>query len=287
MLAGPRGRVGYDEEEIQMIGRIPKSATKLAAALFAATAIMAIAAVTASATQVYNNISKPLPGNLPSVGFQATSTSEFGGLVEFAGTARKEPAVTVVMSSWACEFGTGATCATASGAAFRQQITLDIYKVNATSNEPEGEPISTTQQTFEIPYRPSERTQCPETPEGKGWGKECFLGKTHEITFHPTEVVTLPAKAIIAVAYNTQSYGANPTGVEGPYNSLNVAVTEPKVEGEAVKPSVGTDPLPEYTYFNSKYAAVYEPEPHGTVGTFSLANGWTGYQPEFKITAKK
>lgn len=270
-----------------MIGRIPKSAAKLAAALFAATAMMAIAAGTASAASVYNNISKPLPGNLPSWGFQATQTAEFGGLVEFAGTARKEPAVTVVMSSWACEFGTGATCASAPNATFRQQITLDIYKVNATSNEPEGAPISTTQQTFEIPYRPSERTQCPETGEGKGWGKECFLGKTHEITFHPTEVVTLPAKAIIAVAYNTQSYGANPTGVEGPYNSLNVAVTEPKVEGEVVKPSVGKDPLPEYTYLNSTNAAAYEPEPHGTVGTFSLANGWTGYQPEFKITAKK
>jgi hypothetical protein len=274
-----------------MIGRIPKGAAKLAAALFAATAIMAIAAVTASAAPAYDNVSKPLPGNLPSVGFQATSTAEFGGLVEFAGAARKEPTVTVVMSSWACEFGTGATCATASDAAFQQQITLDIYKVNATSNEPEGEPIATTRQTFEIPYRPSERKQCPETLEGKGWGKECFLGKTHEITFHPTEV-TLPAKAIIAVAYNTQSYGADPTGAEGPYNSLNVAVTEPKTKEEeevgkgGVKPSVGTDPLPEYTYFNSTYGLMYGAEPHGAVGTFSLANEWTGYQPEFKITAK-
>lgn len=241
-----------------------------------------IVPMSASATLVYNNVPKPLPGNLPSVGFQATSTSQFGGLVEFALTQRKEPTVTVVMSSWACEFSSGATCATAAGATFEQQITLNIYEANALTNEPEGGPIATTHQTFEIPYRPSESKKCPETPEGKGWGKECLLGKTHAIVFHPTEV-TLPAKAIIAVAYNTQSYGAAPTGVEGPYNSLNVAVTNP--EGP-VSLTVGKDPLPEDTYFDSTYAAVYEPEPHGVVGTFSLANGWTGYQPVFKVVAR-
>lgn len=272
-----------------MIGRIPTTPARLIAALLAATAVVAIAAATASASVVYNNSPKPLPGNLPSLGFQATSTSEFGGLVEFAGTARKEPSVTVVMASWACEFGSGATCATASGATFEQRITLNIYKYNEATKEPEGAPIATTHQTFDIPYRPSESRKCAETGEGKGWGKECFLGKTHAITFHPTEV-TLPAKAIVAVAYNTESYGAEPTGEEGPYDSLNVALTDPKSpaeeEGEGVKPSVGHDPLPEYTYANSKYALVYEPEPHGEIGTFSLANGWTGYQPVFKITAK-
>lgn len=274
-----------------MSGRILTRAVRSAAALLATTALLAGAAAAANAAVVYNNSPKPLPGNLPSLGFQATSTSEFGGLVEFAGTARKQPAVTVVMASWACEFGSGATCATASGATFEQRITLNIYKYNEATKEPEGAPIATTHQTFDIPYRPSESKKCAETGEGKGWGKECFLGKTHAITFHPTEV-TLPAKAIVAVAYNTESYGAEPTGVEGPYDSLNVALTEPKTEKETevgeggVKPSVGFDPLPEYTYANSKYALVYEPEPHGEIGTFSLANGWTGYQPVFKISAK-
>jgi hypothetical protein len=238
--------------------------------------------MSASATVVYNNAPSRLPGNLPSVGFQATSTAQFGGLVEFAGSQRKQPAVTVVMSSWACEFSSGATCATAAGATFSQQITLNIYKANAITNEPEGGPIATTQQTFDIPYRPTESGKCPETGEGKGWGKECLLGKLHAIVFHPTEVV-LPAKAIIAVAYNTETYGAAPTGVEGPYNSLNVAVTDPE-EGP-VTPSVGKDPLPEYAYADSNWPAMYEPEPHGAVGTFSLANGWTGYQPVFKVVA--
>lgn len=251
-----------------------------------------IAPISANAALIYNNIPAPLPGNLPSEGFEATSTAEFGGLVEFAGTVRKEPTISAVMSSWACEFGSGTTCATVPGATFSQRITLKIYKANAVTDEPEGGPIATTQQTFDIPYRPTASKKCVVTPEGQGWGKECFHGKTHVITFHPTEV-TLPAKAIISIAYNTQNYGAEPTGTSGPYDSLNVAVTEPKskVEEEVgkggVPPAVGLDPLPEYTYINSTYLQMYEPEPHGLVGTFSLANGWTGYQPVFKVTAKK
>ncbi len=246
-------------------------------------ALALIAPMAANATVVYNNIPAPLPGNLPSVGFQATSTAEFGGLVEFAATQRKEPTVTAVMSSWACQFGSGTTCATVPGATFPQQITLNIYRANAITNEPEGTPISTTRQTFEIPYRPTANKKCKASPEGQGWGKECFKGKTHAIVFHPTEVI-LPARAILSLAYDTQSYGANPTGVEGPYNSLNVAVTN----GEAPPSlSVGADPLPEYAYVNSTWSAMYEPEPHGAVGTFSLANGWSGYQPVFKVAAKK
>jgi hypothetical protein len=256
----------------------------LCSALIGACAASAalIAPLSANAAVIYNNTPKPLPGNLPSVGFQATSTSEFGGLVEFASTQRREPTVTVIMSSWACEFSSGATCATVASATFPQKITLNIYKANELSGEPEGAPISTTSQTFEIPYRPSESKRCPATPEGKGWGRECLLGKTHTIVFHPTEVV-LPQKAIIAVAYNTQSYGAEPTGVEGPYNSLNVAVTNP--EAGPVTPSVGSDPKPEYAYADSTYGAMYGNEPHGAIGTFSLASEWGGYQPTFKVTA--
>ena len=67
-----------------MIGQTPKRAATLAAALIAATAAFALAAASASASEVlYTNIPKPMPGNLPSQGFEATGTSEFGGLVKF------------------------------------------------------------------------------------------------------------------------------------------------------------------------------------------------------------
>jgi hypothetical protein len=90
-----------------MTGRIPARAAKLVAALLATTAVLAVIAGAASAagTVIYNNIASPLPGNLPSVGFEATSASEFGGQVELAGASATKTTVTVGMSSWACESG--------------------------------------------------------------------------------------------------------------------------------------------------------------------------------------
>ena len=77
----------------------------MAVALLAAGALMAIAAGAASAEVIYNNVPSPLPGNFASIGFAATSSTQFGGEVEVAGAARKNPTVTVVMSSWACQSG--------------------------------------------------------------------------------------------------------------------------------------------------------------------------------------
>src|ERR1700682_1521607 len=103
-----------------MTGRIPAMAAKLAAAILAATAISALAAGSAGAslTAIYNNFPTPFPGNVPSEAFQAPSTSEFGGQVEFAGASGSTTRVTVAMSSWACQSG-GAedgTCVSTAGA---------------------------------------------------------------------------------------------------------------------------------------------------------------------------
>ena len=69
-----------------MTGKIPKAI----GAIFVATAALALAAGTASAGTVYNNIPKPIPGNVASLGFEATQTSEFGGQVQFAGDAPQQ-----------------------------------------------------------------------------------------------------------------------------------------------------------------------------------------------------
>ncbi len=83
---------------------------------------------------------------------------------------------------------------------------------------------------------------------------------------------------IIGVAYNTASYGANPLGVTGPYDSLNV--------GTAATPTVGT-PLPTANdvYLNSSWTDAYCNGALGT-GTFRLDAGcWGGFLPAFKVTA--
>jgi hypothetical protein len=267
-----------------MTGKIPKSA----GAIFAAIAVLAVAAATASAGTVYNNLPAPLPKNVVSQAFEATSSAEFGGQVALAGTARSNPTVTAVLSSWACQEGAGASCHTNGGTTFSWPITLNAYEV-LPNNEP-GAKIASVTETFNIPYRPSANNKlCTPNAEGAvGYSAACFHGKTFKVAFKLG--VALPSKVILSIAYNTSNYGEHPVGAAPcssfhpsrcGYDSLNVGLEE------ATGPSTGTQPLPNYAYVNSSYAVEYGAEPHGTVGTFSLADEWTGAQPLFKISASK
>ena len=70
-------------------------------------AVLTVAALPADAIGaiVYDNIASPQPGNVPSVGYEATSAAEFGGQIQLGGTARQNPTVTVLLSSWGCQAG--------------------------------------------------------------------------------------------------------------------------------------------------------------------------------------
>ena len=201
--------------------------------------LVALASVPTSAatSTIYNNIPTPQPGNLPSQAFEATSTSEFGGQVMFAGTARQNPKVTVLMSSWGCESGHwySGNCVTTPGSTFSEPITLNIYNVNP-DNSP-GTLVKSMTSTFSIPYRPSASTTCG---DGRWYdGTSCFNGFATPVSFDLTST-TLPDKAIISVAYNTSHYGYAPIGEATScyvssagcgYDSLNVALTSPPTVG--------------------------------------------------------
>ncbi len=274
-----------------MTGRIPARTAKLAVTLAVVSAVFAVMAVAASAaTVVYNNVPKPLPGNVQSIGFQATSAAEFGGQIEATGPVNN-PVVTVGMSSWACETGgaTDGSCVTTPGATFNVPITLNVYSVGAGNSV--GTKLVTLTQNFAIPYRPSaDNVNCA---ENGGWFKKgknggCFHGKLFTIKFAKLGTnrapLTLPAKTIVSVAFNTFTHGYAPTGAEGPYDSLNVALTEPLVEGEPVLPSVGSNPAPEDAYYNSTFGGFYCDGGAGGTGTFRLDSGcWTGEQPLIKV----
>jgi hypothetical protein len=274
-----------------MTGRIPATTAKLAASLLVVFALFAALAATAgaSATVVYNNIPKPLPGNAQSLAFQATSAAEFGGQVQFAGAA-KNPKVSVVLSSWACQSGsaTDGSCETAPGATFPVPITLNVYRVGPEDSV--GAKIVTLTQTFAVPYRPSaNNAKCA---GNGGWYRagSCFHGKLAKITFSKLGTgkapLTLPEKAIVSIAFNTFTHGYEPTGVEGPYDSLNFALTEGVNEGEEVPPSVGSDPVPADAYYNTTYGPFYCDEGAGGTGTFRLDAGcWTGEQPLIEVKA--
>jgi hypothetical protein len=274
-----------------MSGRIPARASKLAVAVLAAVMLSAAATGTASAEVIYNNIPSK---SLPALGFQSDSVSEFGGEVQFAGTDRNSPTVAVELESYACQTGSAATCTTSAGSTFEWPITLSVYDVGSLSS-----PIARITKTFKIPYRPSESTKCPNYGWTKGYGKECAFAKGTKIKFK-LPGASLPAQAVIAVAYNTETHGSEPTGQEGPYNSLNVAInanykcieenaTTKTCENEEYEalptaPTVGTDPLPEQVLLNTTYGVI---DCGGTLGSFGPSGDcWKYEQPAFEVAAK-
>jgi hypothetical protein len=259
--------------ESDMIGRIPKRAAKLAVALLAATALMAVAAGTAGAEVVYNNIPSSLPGNFASIGLAATSTSEFGGSVEVAGTARKNPVVTVVMSSWTCESGTWSerNCVTKHPTkGFQVPVTVRIYGAAELTEAPFAEKTK----TVKMLYRPSESSKCAGGEWYDAVTTECSHGYAFPITI-PLNLKKMPKKAVITVSYPHAS---------GPTESLNVSVSEPSEHTL----SVGVDPVEEW-FAKSTSSEMYCPgaKDVGTLGPEEGANCQEGinYQPVIAISA--
>src|SRR5690349_6992389 len=114
---------------------------KFAAPFAALTLLSAGLAVAASAPVgaaggpvVYSAIPAVIPKNVPSVGFEATSMSEFGDEVGLASHASTLSSARVLMSSWGCG-NSGAwfssDCNTTPGTTFSEPITFNVYAVNA------------------------------------------------------------------------------------------------------------------------------------------------------------
>jgi len=221
---------------------------------------------------IYDAIPDPLPGNVPSLGFQATSTSAVGDLIQISGSDRDLDSVTVTMSSWACEEGSwNTTCTTTPGATFPHPVALSLYNVG--ENGAVGEEITSVEQTFEMPYRPSPTEECS---DGGWWSQadgSCMNGLAFNVTFDMRDAnVSLPDEFIYAISYNTQSYGANPLGVDGPYNSLNVGLNT-----DAAAPYAGVDVDPDVIYWDSTYL--------GRAPGLNPDSGWTGYTPAVRFSA--
>ncbi len=277
--------------------RVNRRARSVLAIMSVLVAALAMSASANAKTVVYNNIVEPLPGNFASIGYAATSTAEYGGLVELAGTARKNPKVTVAMSSWACKYGnvTTETCTLPKpNQKFKWPLTLNLYNVGP--GDTVGSLIATDTHTFAMPYRPTVSRKCAGAPydDPGAWYDEtsnsCYHGLAFTVHFaFPS--VTLPSQVIASVAYNTSNYGASPAGdstecyssPQGcPYDSLNVSVVEPAENGL----TVGQHPT-ETQFVNSNWPEMYCGS-SATLDTFSPADCpsyYEGDQPAFKIEA--
>jgi len=234
---------------------------------------MPVSAFAATST-VYDATPAVLPPNVASLGYQATSTSEFGDYVHLAGTDRTLDTVTVTMSNWALysDYSIG-TPYSADPVAWTHPITVNIY---ADSLDVNGEPdtlLATKTQSVLIPWRPAADPTCPGGTAWRASDNLCYNGIAFNAVFDLEQLGgRLPDDVIVGVAYNTANYGANPIGQSGPYNSLNVGVPN------AQTASVGTDDDTDAVFWDTTY-------PGYTAG-FKLDTGWTpNGTVAFKITA--
>jgi hypothetical protein len=282
------------------MNRVMTRGCRLLAAVGTAAGLLALGAGTASAAPaetVYSNLANPMPGNYASIGFAATSTSEYGGEIELAGTQRKNPIVTVAMSAWACEYGNWETntCATPNKKKFKWPLTVNIYAVGPGGSV--GAKLGSDTREARMPYRPSVSAKCAKAPyEDPGaWydeaTNECFHGFAFPEKFR-FPGVTLPSDVIISVAYDTSNYGEHPAGdatacYESPqgcyYDSLNVAVVEPSEDAL----TTGSDPT-ESQYVDSNWNEMYCGS-SASLDTFGPSgvcpSFYEGDQPVFQVEA--
>jgi hypothetical protein len=245
-------------------------------------------ALATAGSTVYDSTRVPLPGNVPSQGFQANQTDELGDDIQLAGSERFLTSVTVTMSDWAKHSewpGVG------DGDGYTHPITLNVYRVNTSGANPAlGALIKTTTVTQSIPWRPeADAVNCatgsPGHPgaDGTQWydadADVCYNGYAFNITFAFATPLKVPGRIILGIAYNTQTWGSAPIGTGGPYNSLNVGLNN--VSG----PSVGTDSEPDAVFYNTHTAGNYTDGGAGGTGTFRRDTGWAPYVPMFQVNA--
>ena len=123
---------------------------------------------------IYDSTVSPIPANVPSLGYEATSVYQLGAEITPVSTTAPLSTVVVDMSSWACEAGswdgTGPNaCTTTPGATFPATITFNIYDPTALANNPNVAPEYTDTQTFNIPFRPTSDTGANCNGDNTAW----------------------------------------------------------------------------------------------------------------------
>jgi hypothetical protein len=252
------------------------------AALVAAALSVTLVAGSAIAASnvVYNAVPSPLPPNVASVGYEATSTSEFGDYVHLGGTNRNLNTVTVTMSDWALYVDYASDPRyMGNSLTWSHPITVNVYSDHLGVNGVPDTLLATKTQNVTIPWRPVAETSC-----GTAWkapNGQCYNGYAFNATFDLSSLnATLTNNVIVGVAYDTADYGHSPIGMPGPYNSLNVGA--PNLQTV----SVGSDDNADNVFWNTSFAGFYADGGTAGVGIFRQDTGWTpNGTAAFQITA--
>jgi hypothetical protein len=221
---------------------------------------------------IFDTIPSPDPAGMASWGYQACSIYELGDYIRFAGTARNLNTVRAGMVSWAeydGDYTSGGAAYTDPGLVmdkngWEQELTFNIYSVDTSGAQPAiGNLLATKTQTFTIPWAP-------------GDGTHPYSAVTFDFS---GDNITLPDEIVFGLAFNTQSYGDNPTGYVGPYCSLNFGAF-------SSSPFVGTDVDSATGFVDSTWSGMYG---SGTYHVFAISDGGgdfsAGYRPSVEFSA--
>jgi hypothetical protein len=137
-------------------------------------------------------------------------------------------------------------------------LTLKLYNPGDLAN-----PFAFVTRTFVIPARHPADPAC----SGGAWlaaNGVCYNGEAFVVTFDLSGTI-LPEQFVYTIAYNTQSWGADPTGVWGYYCNLNVGlVADPPAVGDRGD-----------VYVNSHWTGVDGPyQDTGAGDVLRAATGW-------------
>ena len=216
---------------------------------------------------MYDAVTVPLHGNMPSYGFEAYSMTQIGDAITFApGTNRTLRSVTVTLSSWGCEngFWLNGDCSTTPGAAFPLEMTFNVYDTTVARST-----LATATQTFAIPYRPSASPKCGDGRWYDSSQKKCFNGLATNVTFTFSGATTLPDSVLYGIVYNTSHHGPDPVGTSAPcytepggcgYDGLNVLMNDTV--------TVGSETAPGEVWMSSTFPGFYCDGGSGGVGVF-------------------
>lgn len=189
---------------------------------------------------VYTNLPASLNPSVPSLSFQANSINELGDKIRFYPYVyTKLNSITILMAAYTpkSEWVNYTDC---SG--YNHSFTINVYNTNQTL-------LYSKTSEFLVPWKPEHSANC----SGSSWMDiygNCWSGLAFLITFNVSDSALFPPDVIYGLSYNTQSYGASPLGVAGPYNSLNMGLL-------TLLPTIGTDLLPGYIYLNSTSSSTY------------------------------
>jgi hypothetical protein len=238
--------------------------------------LIALAPAAFADNVIYNNVPSPLPPNVVSEPYQAVQSGEFGGLIQFAGSSSTNnlTTATLAMSDWALGSQYTPNGTTIFSTGFYVPLTLNIYNVG--SGNSVGSLIGSDLINAFIPWRPEASRGCGGTAY-MGSDGNCYNGSLSTVTFNLSGI-TAPNQIIYGLSFNTTNYGTNPTGVLGPYDSLNFGLS-------TSAPTVGSNPLPDTAYWETSTASWYTDGGAGGVGTFRQDTGWTPYSGAIEFSA--